>query len=373
MDLSKPDSDPLVSVIIPTYNYGHFILFALESVVNQNYSNIEIVVVDDGSTDNTQEVLAGFSGINYVKQSNQGLSAARNLGMSLANGKYLQFLDADDILGNDSIRQRVLYLERNQHKSAVICRSAFFDSTQYSEEEILAIKHEWKQPQEDSIGLAFYYFNFAPVHAFLVRGSVVRDFSLVFDTKLYACEDYDFWFRLASQSGVPGIVKSCWVFYRQHGLSMSKNSKNQYLHDAELCRRLFASFCKHDALIGNHARADYLYVMLAASLVTAQRLWKVDLQVFSLFLEEHVRVLLDAFDKDNKRVLICSEAVLYFLNGYVAFLGMRYKDRSIGANFDKYIYNVFPDKKLIAVYIVKNFSISFLVTAIKRVTKVIFG
>jgi glycosyltransferase involved in cell wall biosynthesis len=87
---------PLVSVIITSYNQAHFLNDAIESVLTQTYSRFEIVVVDDGSTDNAAEVVARYPGVRYMRQDNQGLSAARNTGLRESNGAYLTFLDADD-------------------------------------------------------------------------------------------------------------------------------------------------------------------------------------------------------------------------------------------------------------------------------------
>ena len=89
---------PLVSVVIPCYNQAHFLGEAIESVFKQTYKHFEIVVVDDGSTDNTSEVARRYSGIRCIEQVNQGLSAARNTGIRESKGEYLVFLDADDRL-----------------------------------------------------------------------------------------------------------------------------------------------------------------------------------------------------------------------------------------------------------------------------------
>src|SRR4030095_15829456 len=89
---------PLVSVIITSYNQAGFLSDAIESVLTQTYAQFETVVVDDGSADNALEVVARYPAVRYIRQDNQGLSAARNTGLRQSNGAYLVFLDADDRL-----------------------------------------------------------------------------------------------------------------------------------------------------------------------------------------------------------------------------------------------------------------------------------
>ena len=118
--------DPLVSVVIPTYNYAKYIAAAINSVLKQSYRNIELIVIDDGSTDDTADVIAIYEGkLRYYFQKNQGLSAARNKGIELSNGRYIQFLDSDDILGADSIRSKVQHLNCNQNTAFVCCANQF--------------------------------------------------------------------------------------------------------------------------------------------------------------------------------------------------------------------------------------------------------
>jgi len=91
--------NPTISVIIPTYNRANFIDVAIKSVLNQSYQDFEIIIVDDGSTDNTEEIVKNFNDfrINYFfHKFNQGISAARNTGIKACQGKYIAFLDSDD-------------------------------------------------------------------------------------------------------------------------------------------------------------------------------------------------------------------------------------------------------------------------------------
>jgi len=105
------ESTPLVSVIIPCYNSARFLITSIGSVLSQTYSPIEIIVVNDGSTDNTEEVVSSIkcANLRYFRQENGGVSSARNLGIKQARGEYIRFLDADDELPADSIQKQVVH------------------------------------------------------------------------------------------------------------------------------------------------------------------------------------------------------------------------------------------------------------------------
>ena len=108
MTIANDKNIPLVTVVIPTYNYGHFVEQAVESALSQRYPNIEVIVVDDGSQDDTKARLEKYRGrIQYIYQRNQGLSAARNTGILKARGEYIAFLDADDIWIPEKISEQI--------------------------------------------------------------------------------------------------------------------------------------------------------------------------------------------------------------------------------------------------------------------------
>ena len=115
----------LVSVVIPTYNRAHCLRRSIESCLNQTYSPVEVIVVDDGSTDSTPEVVEkmvsewGVDAIRYVQQRNQGACVARNRGLDLARGEFVQFLDSDDILLHKKFSMQVSALRSNQWPVAV--------------------------------------------------------------------------------------------------------------------------------------------------------------------------------------------------------------------------------------------------------------
>ena len=112
---------PLVSIIMPAYNASAFIAEAIRSVLDQTYSNWELIIVDDGSTDETPLVVRSFvdKRVKYIRKERQGQSAARNTAMQRASGVYLSFLDADDLFLPRKLELQIKYLERQ--RSCGVC------------------------------------------------------------------------------------------------------------------------------------------------------------------------------------------------------------------------------------------------------------
>jgi len=117
---------PLVSVVVPVYNGERFLDAALESIQAQDYRRIEIIVVNDGSTDRTADIAQAVKGIRYLYQSNQGPAAARNAGMGLARGEFIAFLDADDLLAPNKVDVQVAYLMSHPEVGCAVARQVVF-------------------------------------------------------------------------------------------------------------------------------------------------------------------------------------------------------------------------------------------------------
>ena len=130
-EADKDTTTPLVSIIIPAYNAEDYIGECLSSITNQTYHNLEIIVVDDGSTDTTPRIVRDFctldQRVSLIQQQNQYAGVARNTGMNAANGEYFLFLDADDFFESTMVKKMI---DRAQETSAdvVICKSNFFDN-----------------------------------------------------------------------------------------------------------------------------------------------------------------------------------------------------------------------------------------------------
>ena len=222
--------NPLVSVIVPCYNQGRYLSEAIDSILDQTYSPIEIIVVDDGSTDNTSEVAQRYASlIKYVFQNNQGLSAARNTGIKNSSGEYLQFLDSDDRLEPDKIRVQADLLNQHPEIGIVYGDVRYFtdgnpDERKYGFDENSQawVINRWYNPSPFFTKLLIN--NVMAVNCALVRCHIFERVGF-FDERLRAVEDWEFWIRCASKGIVFYFIESpeSFALVRSHLLSMSRD------------------------------------------------------------------------------------------------------------------------------------------------------
>jgi glycosyltransferase involved in cell wall biosynthesis len=205
MSADQKSPGPLVSVIMPAYNYGRFIEDAFDSLQAQTYPNWECVVVDDGSTDDTAEIVARAitrdARIKYVQQSNQKQSVAKNTGLAAARGSYVQFLDADDRIEALKFQRQVEFLEARPDVDIVYGGVRFFHSENPRERlyAMFGANEPW-MPEISGAGkdivLSVVRRNFMVINSPLLRRSVVDEVG-PFDPTLPPVEDWDYWIRCA--------------------------------------------------------------------------------------------------------------------------------------------------------------------------------
>lgn len=206
---------PLISVIIPCYNHAAYLPGAINSVLKQTYQHFEIIVVDDGSKDNTKNVALSYPVVKYVYQQNQGLAAARNTGVKHAQGAYILFSDADDWLYEDALQNQLCTITKNNNAMAV----AGGHNKVTSNGDI--IPEEENLPQHKDHYLDLLQGNFIGMHgAVMYKREVFKEFQ--YDVTLKAAEDYDFYLRLARKYPIAVHQKKI-AAYVIHGENMSKN------------------------------------------------------------------------------------------------------------------------------------------------------
>jgi glycosyltransferase involved in cell wall biosynthesis len=214
---------PLISVLIPTYNCGQFIKQAIDNVFAQQYENLEIIVVDDGSTDNTKEIIKNYPSIKYFYQQNSGISAARNLCLEHASGEYIAWLDADDYWLQGKLHAQVKYFREHSD-----CQIVFTKYENFFENE--AVKSNPMAVREFELAKnAKHYLPSA-----LIKREIFDNFGN-FNTELVTAEDVDLLYRLKSGGiALNHLLDSIYHRRRLHETNISflqkSLSANQYFN-----------------------------------------------------------------------------------------------------------------------------------------------
>ena len=182
---------PKVSVIIPTYNRADLVQRAIHSVLKQSVTPMEIIVVDDASTDHTDEILAQFENkISIIKHSeNMGVSTARNTGIKAARGNWMAFLDSDDTWQKDKLKTQIKFIQRHPTYKIVHCNETWLRNGS-----VVSQKKHHRKASNWAWEECLSQCTIGP-SCTLIHRSIVDSIGL-FDSTLPACEDYDLWNRI---------------------------------------------------------------------------------------------------------------------------------------------------------------------------------
>lgn len=205
--------DPLISVIITTYNHVKYLADAIASAFRQTYSNLEVIVVDDGSTDDTPLLMTNYPEVKYIRQENKGLSSARNTGIANSKGSYLVFLDADDVLYPNALRTNLKYFKGHPDCGFV---SGWYDRINENKE--LKVIYDTPPPDKDHF-LTLLKNNYIGMHATVMYQRKVFD-HFHYDESLLACEDHDLYLKVAKNYPVFSHSEKI-AAYRFHDHNMS--------------------------------------------------------------------------------------------------------------------------------------------------------
>ena len=213
-----------VSIIVPAFNQGRFLRQAVESVFAQTYANIEVVVVDDGSTDATAEVcreLAARPNVVVIRQENRGVGAARNRGAAAAIGDYLCFLDADDFYHPEKIAAQARVLDRSLDLDWLYCDIVPLDETGKEQPEGYSVAGARRQLTGDILE-SLLIGGFFPPHTVMMRRRAFEELG-GFDPALGGNADLDLWLRMAASGRRVEFVNQKLAYYRAHAGSMSRD------------------------------------------------------------------------------------------------------------------------------------------------------
>jgi glycosyltransferase involved in cell wall biosynthesis len=228
---SRSSQTALVSVVIPCFNYAHFLGQAIQSALDQDYPSIEIVVINDGSTDDPAAVVAKFPTVRYVSQENRGLAAARNAGLAHCRGELVVFLDADDRLRPGAIAAGARLLEANPSLGFAAGYSTLISGGGLA------------QPTVNRPGCEG-----DDAYVSLLRRNTIRNPGTVlfrremveaaggFASGVDACADYDLYLRISRNHPV-AFYDTVVAEYRKHGQNMSDNSAQMLRQALDVLRR----------------------------------------------------------------------------------------------------------------------------------------
>jgi len=189
---------PLVSVIIPTYNRAYILFKAIESVLNQSFKDLELIVVDDGSTDETPYLVSKYPLI-YVRKPRRGVAHARNVGISKARGEFIAFLDSDDIFVPDKIEKQLKFFEKNPSYKIVQTDEIWYKGSRRINPKKIHQKAEgWFFDRAIKLCVV-------SMSTVLIKKELFKEVGL-FDEEFWVCEDYEFWLRVALKTPM-GLIK----------------------------------------------------------------------------------------------------------------------------------------------------------------------
>ena len=232
--------EPLISIIIPTYNRANLISDTLDSVLGQTYQNWECLVINDDSTDNTESIIkkyvdrdCRFQYFKRPKNRHKGANACRNYGFELSKGKYVNWLDDDDLIHKDKLLLQVDALESGDFNFSV-CQTLVFEN---SVDNVIGFKSEHIYSDnifEDYLKQKIVWLTQAP----LFKANFFNDFEYLFDEELQAAQEWEFYCRILNKCSNYNAISEGLVYLRQHKRSMSSSSN----HRMKLWNYFFARY-----------------------------------------------------------------------------------------------------------------------------------
>lgn len=243
-EMQGSQGDMRVSVVIPAYNSARFLQESIESVRQQTTSVHEIIVVDDGSTDETEKVIQSLGGdIVYIRQANAGVSAARNRGIAQATGEIIAFLDADDLWLPQKVENQVRVFWGNPDIALVATDRTDIDAqgsllldSLFKKQGLYAFFSELRGNPVPQALSRLVQVNFIPTSSVMVRKSALAQVG-VFDTAIRYGEDLELWARIAAQYPI-ACLPEVLIRYRQHGNNATQATEKLLLDMVQVMKRI---------------------------------------------------------------------------------------------------------------------------------------
>lgn len=241
----------MISVVMPAYNAEKYIGEAIESILNQTYTNFEFIIINDGSTDRTKEIIKSYndSRIVYLEnEKNSGIVVTLNKGLDYANGDYIARMDADDIALPERFMKQINYMEKN--KDVGVLGTGIIIFGEGIDEKLYPFASNYKQAKAD------LFFNSSLAHpTVMIRKTVLTEYKLVYEEEYNGLEDFVLWWRIAQVAKVNSL-KEPLLYYRKHVSQITKTRSEQFYNK-------YNKFIKERLGIFSAEISEYEYKLMA--------------------------------------------------------------------------------------------------------------
>ena len=291
----------MISVIIPTYNSDKYICEAIDSVLSQTCKDYEIIIIDDGSTDNTKNLIAeNYPTVRYFYSKNKGVSSARNIGISIAQGEFIAFLDADDKWLPEKLEKQLALFENDHQVGMVFTENYYFD--EHGLKEIKIFKR--KLLMYGNIVRNIFLNSYVVTSTVMVRKSVFDDVGL-FEEGLAIAEDDNMWMRICLKNRIE-LLDEPLILYRITEGSLSRDNSFQ---------NLIQAVRKHIEIIMNKYQA--IYKCLGKSTIRQKYSQVYFMEAYLYFRQNKYRESRSGFFKSYIYYPFKLKSMLYLISTYV--------------------------------------------------------
>lgn len=247
------DDYDLVSVIIPVYNRKDYIERAVESILEQTYKNIEVIIIDDGSEDGTIEILKKIemksNKIKVFLQKHKGANAARNLGMEKSKGRFLAFQDSDDEWLPDKLEKQISYMIKNNYS---VCYSSFL-LDEFGRKSVIPIDYDDRQKYETDLIKVLKCYNVVSTQTLVIDRSIISEVG-VFDEEMPRFQDYEYIIRIIQKKKIGYIHEPLVKVYRTPN-SISNDSQKEREAERKLLIK-HSDFINMEDFLTNRLKKD---------------------------------------------------------------------------------------------------------------------
>ena len=258
-------SSPAVSVVIATYNRANFLSATIDSVLSQKFQNFELIVVDDGSTDDTRQTLRPYSSrIRYFYQENQGPSAARNLGAKYANSPWLAIQDSDDLCAPDHLEALYGYAKNHPESGMVFANGEYLDGPEHDRKTIIPVTKSRRLAQRGVQLGDLFERSIVRLQAALISKEAYDSLG-GHDESLWICMDLDLAFRLYMNFPV-AYLDDVVFYYRKHDGNIGRNEDLRLTENIRVIQKLLKDYPVAGNMLGKNQvrkRLAYRYYRLA--------------------------------------------------------------------------------------------------------------